>query len=73
MLRRVEARTTERRIVTFRGWSGSPKAGPTLRRTRRLTKPSMLPRILMIAGKVNSGDDKASQSLAETMVSNLDA
>ena len=30
VLRRVEARTTERRIVTFRGSSGSPKAGPTL-------------------------------------------
>ena len=36
------------------------------------SKP-MLPKILMIAGKVNSGDDKASQSLAETMISNLDA
>ena len=30
VLRRVEARTAERRLVTFRGSSGSPKAGPTL-------------------------------------------
>ena len=33
VLRRVEARTAERRLVTFRGSSGSsPKAGPTQRR-----------------------------------------